>query len=198
MKQIDCDVAIIGAGPAGLAAAKSAYASGAKDVILIERDKYLGGILQQCIHNGFGIHLLGEDKTGPEYAEYFIRQVEELNIKCLTEAMAIGLSDTLEIQAVNTQGICKRGQEYAKQEIYNPARYLTTTVKLKGGNQAMLPVRTFAPIPKEKLIPAMHQIAKLEVCAPVNIGQVICDNITDTGVPLIASKSICTKNMTNL
>jgi len=105
MKKINCDVAVIGAGPAGLAAAKSVYENGARDVILIERDKYLGGILQQCIHNGFGVHLLGEDKTGPEYAEHFIKQVEALPINCLMETMVLELSENLAIQAVNKQGV---------------------------------------------------------------------------------------------
>jgi len=105
MLSINCDVAVIGAGPAGLAAAKSAYENGAKDVILIERDKYLGGILQQCIHNGFGMHILGEDKTGPEYAEHFIKHVQELPIKCLMETMALELSENLAIHAANKEGI---------------------------------------------------------------------------------------------
>jgi CxxC motif-containing protein len=86
--------------------------------------------------------------------------------------------------------ICKRGQDYARQEIINPCRYLTTTVRLKGGNQAMLPVRTSAVIPKGKLIEAMNQIAALEITAPIKLGDIICDNITDTGVTLIASKTI--------
>jgi len=105
MRKINCDVAVIGAGPAGLAAAISAYENGAQDVILIERDKYPGGILQQCIHNGFGIHVLGEDKTGPEYAEHFIQQVENLPINCLTETMVLDLSENLTIQASSKQGI---------------------------------------------------------------------------------------------
>lgn len=75
MKIIDCDVAVIGAGPAGLAAAKSAHDAGVKKIVLIERDNSLGGILQQCIHNGFGLHILGKDLTGPEYAEHFADQV---------------------------------------------------------------------------------------------------------------------------
>jgi NADPH-dependent 2,4-dienoyl-CoA reductase/sulfur reductase-like enzyme len=62
------DVAVIGAGPAGMAAALAAHERGAR-VILIERDKKLGGILQQCIHNGFGLHYFGQELTGPEYAE---------------------------------------------------------------------------------------------------------------------------------
>ena len=62
------DLIIIGAGPAGLAAACSAYENGVRDILLIERDRALGGILNQCIHNGFGLQRFGEELTGPEYA----------------------------------------------------------------------------------------------------------------------------------
>lgn len=99
MKRINCDVAVIGAGPAGLAAAKSAYESGAKDVILLERDESLGGILPQCIHNGFGLHLLGQDLTGPEYAEHFIDEIGRIPVTCLTQTMVLEISQDLTIQA---------------------------------------------------------------------------------------------------
>ena len=67
MYQINCDVAIVGGGPAGLAAAVSAKENGAKNVLIIERDNALGGILQQCIHPGFGLTRFKEELTGPEY-----------------------------------------------------------------------------------------------------------------------------------
>ena len=72
------DIVIIGGGPAGLAAAISAKKSGVDSVLILERDKELGGILNQCIHNGFGLHTFQEELTGPEYAARFERQVEEL------------------------------------------------------------------------------------------------------------------------
>ena len=62
------DLVIIGGGPAGMSAAVAAYESGIRDILILERDKSLGGILQQCIHNGFGLHKFGEELTGPEYA----------------------------------------------------------------------------------------------------------------------------------
>ena len=74
------DIVIIGGGPAGLAAAVSAKKNGIERVLLLERDKELGGILNQCIHNGFGLHTFKEELTGPEYAEKFIQQVYEENI----------------------------------------------------------------------------------------------------------------------
>lgn len=66
MKHVD--IVIIGGGPAGMAAAVSAYKAGMRDILILERDRHLGGILQQCIHNGFGLHRFGEELTGPEYA----------------------------------------------------------------------------------------------------------------------------------
>ena len=73
MKNVD--IVIVGGGPAGLAAAVAAYDNGAKDVLILERDEQLGGILNQCIHNGFGLHTFKEELTGPEYADRFIQQV---------------------------------------------------------------------------------------------------------------------------
>jgi len=70
------ELVIVGAGPAGMAAALSAYRKGIKDILLLERDQYLGGILNQCIHPGFGLHHFKEDLTGPEYADRFIKEIE--------------------------------------------------------------------------------------------------------------------------
>ena len=72
------DTIIVGGGPAGLAAAIAAKQNGLKNVLILERDNRLGGILLQCIHNGFGLHYFGEELTGPEYAGRFVKQVEEL------------------------------------------------------------------------------------------------------------------------
>ena len=73
------DLVIIGGGSAGLAAAVSAYDNGVKDILILEKDKALGGILNQCIHNGFGLHEFKEQLSGPEFAYRFIKQVEERN-----------------------------------------------------------------------------------------------------------------------
>ena len=89
MNRKDFDVIIIGAGPAGLAAALGAKKEGAEKVAVIERDKYSGGILPQCIHNGFGLHLFNTDLTGPEYSEMFIEQAAADKIEIILETTVL-------------------------------------------------------------------------------------------------------------
>lgn len=88
----EVQLAIIGGGPAGLAAAVAAYDKGVHDIVIIERDGELGGILNQCIHAGFGLHTFGQELSGPEYAARFIRQVEERGIPCLLHTMVLDIS----------------------------------------------------------------------------------------------------------
>lgn len=96
MSQIqNCDIAIIGGGPAGLAAAVSAKKAGAKKVLIIERDRFPGGILQQCIHPGFGLDYFGEELTGPEYAYRFVKRAEEKEIDFMLDTMVLRISGHL-------------------------------------------------------------------------------------------------------
>ncbi len=97
------DIVVIGGGPAGLAAALSAREEGAERVLILEREKELGGILNQCIHNGFGLHTFHEELTGPEYAARFIGRVREQKIECMLETTVIGLSKEKEITAMNRE-----------------------------------------------------------------------------------------------
>ena len=92
-KSMETALAIIGGGPAGLAAALAAREAGVEDILILERDSVLGGILNQCIHNGFGLHTFKEELTGPEYAYRFIRRVEEAGIPCLTDTMVVDLEE---------------------------------------------------------------------------------------------------------
>ncbi len=102
---MDCiyDLAVIGGGPAGMAAAVEAAKDGAGKVLILERDKELGGILNQCIHNGFGLHYFKEELTGPEYAQRFAEQVKEGNIEVMTDTMVLDITEDKTIYAVNTQ-----------------------------------------------------------------------------------------------
>lgn len=95
------DLVIIGGGPAGLAAAAAARQSGVEDILILERDKELGGILNQCIHNGFGLHTFQEELTGPEYAARFISRIEEQNIPYLLNTMVMDISPDRKITAMN-------------------------------------------------------------------------------------------------
>ena len=97
------DIVIIGGGPAGLAAAIAAKKSGVNDVLILERDSCLGGILNQCIHNGFGLHTFKEELTGPEYAARYIEKAVKENIQYKLNTMVLSISDKLEITAVNEE-----------------------------------------------------------------------------------------------
>ena len=96
------DIVIVGGGPAGLAAAVSARKSGTESILILERDRELGGILNQCIHNGFGLHTFKEELTGPEYAERFIEQVKELQIEYKLNTMVMDISRERKVTAMNS------------------------------------------------------------------------------------------------
>ncbi len=95
MKEVYCDVAVIGAGPAGLAAARSARETGAEKVVIVERDVHAGGILQQCIHAGFGLKYFGEELTGPEYAERFEEQARDVQVTMMLDTTALEVKDNV-------------------------------------------------------------------------------------------------------
>jgi NADPH-dependent 2,4-dienoyl-CoA reductase/sulfur reductase-like enzyme len=103
----DVDIAVIGGGPAGLAAAISAKDHGANTVILLDRNSWLGGILPQCIHDGFGVEEIGKSLTGPEYAEMYVDMCKERGIKFLKETMVLEFNENHEIIAVNKIGFYK-------------------------------------------------------------------------------------------
>lgn len=100
------DILIIGGGPAGLAAAIGAYEAGARDILILDREEHLGGILKQCIHNGFGLHTFQEELTGPEYAQRFIDKVQALGIPYQTETMVIDVNEDKVVTCVSrTNGL---------------------------------------------------------------------------------------------
>ena len=99
------NVVVIGGGPAGLGAALEAKRNGAGDVLIIERDRELGGILNQCIHNGFGLHVFKEELTGPEYAGRFINMVKEENIDYMLNTMVLNINKDKTIEALGEEGL---------------------------------------------------------------------------------------------
>lgn len=101
MKQVD--LVIVGGGPAGMSAAVAAYENGVRDILILERDAHLGGILQQCIHNGFGLHRFGEELTGPEYAWRYEKLVREHNIPFLLNTMVLDITPDKVITATNPE-----------------------------------------------------------------------------------------------
>ena len=97
------DLVIIGGGPAGMAAAVAAHEAGLRDILILERDSALGGILRQCIHNGFGLHRFGEELTGPEYAYRYEKQVRELGIPFMLDTMVIDVDKNKTVTAMNKE-----------------------------------------------------------------------------------------------
>ena len=99
------DLIIIGGGPAGLAAAVAAKDNGIDNILILERDKSLGGILQQCIHNGFGLHTFKEELTGPEYAQRYVDMVKETDISCYLNTMVINVTEDKHVIAMSEDGM---------------------------------------------------------------------------------------------
>ena len=110
------DAIVTGGGPAGLAAALSLHENGIKDILILERDKELGGILNQCIHNGFGLHTFDEELTGPEYADRYIRMTEDAHIPYQLNTMVMNISPVIEDGRVFKE-VTATGPEYRIQHL---------------------------------------------------------------------------------
>ncbi|MCX7668392.1 MAG: NAD(P)/FAD-dependent oxidoreductase, partial [Atribacterota bacterium] len=104
-RHVEAQVVVIGGGPAGMATALSSFESGVRSIFLLERGKYLGGILNQCIHTGFGLHYFGEELTGPEYAERFIEQLGKTQVEILLDTTVLEITRDKVVRAVNPMGV---------------------------------------------------------------------------------------------
>jgi NADPH-dependent 2,4-dienoyl-CoA reductase/sulfur reductase-like enzyme len=105
MNSVTKEVVIIGGGSAGLAAAVRLYQKGVRDILIVEREKKLGGILRQCIHDGFGLTRFQEVLSGPEYAQRFIDTVERLNIPYVVDTTVLSVTPDKKVTAVSRQGL---------------------------------------------------------------------------------------------
>ena len=105
MQSIRHDLVVVGGGPAGLAAAVAARKNGCRDVLLIERARTYGGILNQCIHDGFGVEETGVSMTGPEYADMYLHRAEKYDVQILKETMVIQVDQNRDVIAVNKDGV---------------------------------------------------------------------------------------------
>ena len=101
------DIVVVGGGPAGMAAAVAAYDAGVTDVVILDREDSVGGILRQCIHNGFGLHKLGRELTGPEYADVYRAEVEKRGIKVLVETTVTAIGADRVVTSTSRAGILK-------------------------------------------------------------------------------------------
>ncbi|MCR5452497.1 MAG: DUF1667 domain-containing protein [Lachnospiraceae bacterium] len=118
--------------------------------------------------------------------------MDKRNLTCIGCPMGCQLTVTLEDGKVMevTGNTCKRGETYAIDEVTNPTRIVTSTVKVSGGNEAMVSVKTGSVIPKNKIFECASALKGVEVKAPVKIGDVIVPNVCDTGVDIIATKNV--------
>ncbi|ABX40709.1 DUF1667 domain-containing protein [Lachnoclostridium phytofermentans] len=111
---------------------------------------------------------------------------------CIRCPMGCELTATINDNGVITVkgNACIRGEQYARKELTSPLRVLTTTVRVIGGTQAMVPVRTKGDIPKEKIMDGIRQLKQIQVKAPIQIGEVIVENLVNTGIAVIATKTV--------
>lgn len=103
MNMSSYELIVVGGGPAGLAAAYEAYENGVKKILILERDKELGGILNQCIHNGFGLHTFKEELTGPEYADRFIKMINDTNVEVKLDTMVLDIEKDKTVHSINSE-----------------------------------------------------------------------------------------------